>query len=236
MSNLGSTAVENAPDMFAGRLSGLDYVTSDEKLQLDTSIAEKVLPFARAGSLLTELVIYGNWRQDHKYSQLRDGVNQQQFAIPKIRTMRQAAADSEMDIDRYSPRIVNKRALLARVIGLDELPQWELVGSGDMSLVGPRPLLKESKERFSVLAEAGGVASEEVDEWREFLNTARPGLYGKSQAMRHRRNFKEYTPDSSAKVVRADLAYKQNASKATDLKTIGFASAVTLLEGLKSVR
>ena len=199
-------------------------------------IGKAVLPFARAGSVATELAIHGSLDDSHYFKQLREGVNGTQLELPKIQTMHVPEQGKELDINRYSSRIMNKRALLARVIGLDELPQWELVAAGDMSLVGPRPLLIESKDRFSSLAEEYGMPVEEVEEWREFLGVARPGLFGKSQAMRHRRRFNEYTPAASAAIINADLSYKKNATVGIDLRTALFSATATATEGVKSIK
>lgn len=223
---------------FEGRsdLIGPAYITSEQKINLYTSVARMVLPFAKAGAAITELAIFGSLNEDHHFMQVREGAYGAELEVPKVRTMRNVAEGSDMDIDRYSPRIINKRALLARVIGLDELPQWALVASGEMSMVGPRPLLRESLDKFSKLGEEGGIATDEVEEWRDFLAFARPGLFGKSQAMKHRRGFDEYTPGASAQIITADLQYKRRASVALDIRTALFSTANNFIEGVKSLR
>jgi lipopolysaccharide/colanic/teichoic acid biosynthesis glycosyltransferase len=215
---------------------GLDYIVSDQKADLDASVARYVQPLARAAAMATELAIFGCVSEDNLFIQTREGVNGTQIELPKIRTMRAVEQDAEMDIDRYSSRIVNKRALLARVVGLDELPQWDLIASGELSMVGPRPLLRASRDKFSMLVEEAGVASEKVDEWRDFLNVAKPGLFGKSNAMKHRRNFDEYTPKASARIIDADLQYKRRASIGVDVKTVLFSVGTTLIEGVRSLK
>jgi len=222
--------------MPAEQLVGLDYIVSDQKANLDASVARYVQPLAVAGAKATEFAIFGCLSEENKFVQVREGAGGAELEIPKIRTMHDVAQGAEMDINRYSSRIVNKRALLARVIGLDELPQWNLVASGEMSMVGPRPLLRTCRDSFSRLGEEGGLPTEEVEEWRELLDIAKPGLFGKSNAMKHRRGFNEYTPTASVKIIKADLQYKNRASLGVDIRTVLFSVGTTLVEGVKSLK
>jgi undecaprenyl phosphate N,N'-diacetylbacillosamine 1-phosphate transferase len=74
------------------------------------------------------------------FSQDREGRRGEAFRIHKFRTMVVGAADgaavSSIDDDR-----VTRVGRWLRVNSLDELPQLVNVIRGDMSLVGPRPLL-----------------------------------------------------------------------------------------------
>ncbi len=81
------------------------------------------------------------------FSQLRPGLSQQPFMMLKFRTMKDAADENGEplpDAFRLSPF-----GEFLRSTSLDELPELWNVLIGDMSLVGPRPLLMEYLSRYS---------------------------------------------------------------------------------------
>ncbi|MBV8150806.1 MAG: sugar transferase, partial [Candidatus Eremiobacteraeota bacterium] len=83
------------------------------------------------------------------YKQERVGRNGQIFEILKFRTMR---VDAEREGARFAtkgdPRVTKLGRVLRRT-SLDELPQLFNVLRGDMSLVGPRPLVPEYVPRYT---------------------------------------------------------------------------------------
>ena len=81
------------------------------------------------------------------FRQPRGGRGGQRFVICKFRTMRDAcdAAGEPLPDEQRLTRF----GKLLRSLSLDELPQiWNVV-RGDMSIVGPRPLLVEYLQRYS---------------------------------------------------------------------------------------
>lgn len=81
------------------------------------------------------------------FRQMRPGLYGNPFEVLKFRTMVEAAGeDGEVlpDLNRLTPL-----GVFLRRFSLDELPQLFNVLKGDMSLVGPRPLLMEYLPLYS---------------------------------------------------------------------------------------
>lgn len=98
----------------------------------------------------------------------RDGIP---FTCYKFRTMRRDAPPNRPTADFPDAACyVTPIGRLLRKTSLDELPQLYNVLRGDMSLVGPRPLIGEERE-IHRMREAGGVYR------------VRPGMTGLAQIM-----------------------------------------------------
>jgi sugar transferase EpsL len=81
------------------------------------------------------------------FRQERAGLHGRPFAILKFRTMRAPRPD-EMSIDADRRRVTSMGRRL-RATSLDELPELWNVLRGEMSLVGPRPLLTAYLDRYT---------------------------------------------------------------------------------------
>jgi lipopolysaccharide/colanic/teichoic acid biosynthesis glycosyltransferase len=107
------------------------------------------------------------------FTQTRVGRGGRRFRILKFRTMRPAGGGRPGDVPlrqrRDDPRCTGVGRLLRRT-HLDELPQLVNVLAGDMTLIGPRPLVPE--EDAIVSAAWSG------------RHEAMPGLTGEWQVMR----------------------------------------------------
>lgn len=138
------------------------------------------------------------------FSQLRVGRSHRLFRCYKLRTMRvdaealaQQFADKELFIQRENDPRVTRVGRVLRALSIDELPQFYNVLRGDMSLIGPRPL---------VLAESNRLPSRALARY-----DVRPGLSGLAQ-LHERGNADEHQRAD------ADIFYVRNVSFMLDLK------------------
>lgn len=103
------------------------------------------------------------------FKQKRMGRNGKAFTCYKFRTMRANAPHSVPAKELLRPELyVTRVGAFLRRSSLDELPQLFNVLRGDMSLVGPRPLICEEKEVHKMRQSAG-------------IYVLRPGLTGLAQ-------------------------------------------------------
>lgn len=90
--------------------------------------------------LLAGLAIHRDSHGGVFFKQKRIGYHCQPFFVYKLRTMDSRAYDSEGRKIRDRDRVTRAGSLIRR-LSLDELPQLYNILKGDMSFVGPRPLL-----------------------------------------------------------------------------------------------
>ena len=149
--------------------------------------------------LVVILIILGAvfMRGNPFFTQARPGKNEKIFKLIKFRTM-----DNRKDKDgKLLPDDVrlNKYGRILRSTSLDELPELINILIGDMSIVGPRPLLVKYLPRYN--------------EEQRHRHDVRPGLTGYAQA--HGRNA--VTWEEKFKM---DVWYTRNISFITDVKVI----------------
>ena len=131
------------------------------------------------------------------FKQVRPGLNGKPFEMIKFRSMRDATDASGKplpDAERMTPF-----GAFLRSSSLDELPGLWSVLKGDMSLVGPRPLLMEYLPLYS------------PEQYRR--HEVRPGLSGWAQV--NGRNAISWSEK-----FKLDVWYVENASFLLDLKII----------------
>ena len=137
------------------------------------------------------------------FRQPRPGKDGRVFELVKFRTMLLPDAQRVSDADRLT-----SLGALLRATSLDELPTLWNVLKGDMSLVGPRPLLVQYLERYS------------PEQGRRL--EVRPGITGLAQ-VRGRNNL-----DWDDKFA-LDVEYVDNRSLGLDLRILWETVAVVLL-------
>jgi len=102
-----------------------------------------VLPLAALVALLL-------WLTQEKvlFRQLRPGLHGKPFTLYKFCTMTDARGDDGCLLP--DEQRITQTGALVRNLSLDELPQFWNVIKGEMSLVGPRPLLMEYLTRYTL--------------------------------------------------------------------------------------
>ena len=117
------------------------------KRALDIVVAAAVLLLALPVLLLVALAVRINLGSPVLFRQQRPGLHGRPFTMVKFRTMRDATGRDGLplpDAERLTPF-----GKLLRSTSLDELPELWNVLCGEMSLVGPRPLLMEYLDRYT---------------------------------------------------------------------------------------
>ncbi|MGN0307361.1 MAG: sugar transferase [Lachnospiraceae bacterium] len=131
------------------------------------------------------------------FRQERPGKNQKIFTLCKFRTMTDAR-DKEGDLLPDSLRLTPFGRML-RSTSLDELPELWNIFKGDMSIIGPRPLLVSYLPYYT--------------EREQKRHSVRPGLTGLAQASG--RNFLDW--DSR---LEKDVEYVENLTFSMDVRVI----------------
>jgi sugar transferase EpsL len=131
------------------------------------------------------------------FRQIRPGLGGQPFALLKFRTMRDTR-DSHGDLLPDTPRLTGFGKVLRRT-SLDELPQLLNVLRGELSLVGPRPLLVEYLPLYS--------------EQQRRRHEVKPGITGLAQVSG--RNALDWPTR-----LRLDVEYVDSCSLSLDLRIL----------------
>lgn len=149
--------------------------------------------------ILLVLIILGSFfmRGNPFFTQERPGKDEKIFKLIKFRTM-----DNRKDKDgNLLPDEIrlNKYGRFLRASSLDELPELINILKGDMSIIGPRPLLVAYLPRYN--------------EFQHHRHDVRPGLTGYAQA--HGRNAVSWEDKFAM-----DVWYTQHITFVEDVKII----------------
>ena len=171
------------------------------KRMMDIILALAALFVIAVPMLIVSLMVYIDDPGNVLFTQYRVGMGGRCFKLYKLRTMRwdtpQYMSTSEVDDpDRYITRI----GRILRRLSIDELPQLINVLKGDMSIVGPRPLISAEYEIHDLRMKYG-------------VYKIRPGLTGLAQI--HGRDMV-----APADKVRWDVRYLEEFGFWTDVKIV----------------
>ena len=101
--------------------------------------------------------------------QLRYGKNKVPFMLYKFRTMHVSApSDKSTSSFKNSGSYISKFGKIVRKLSLDELPQLINVLKGDMSIIGPRPVILKEMNLIDLREQVGA-------------NSVKPGITGWAQ-------------------------------------------------------
>ena len=146
------------------------------------------------------------------FRQERVGYKNKLFTIYKFRTMKNGMRQTKTE-DLTDEEVENDITLIGRILrklSIDELPQLLNILKGDMSFVGPRPLIPQEKE---------------IRKLREKYNvfSVRPGITGWAQV-----NGRDFISDEQKALL--DKEYVENHSLLMDIK-IMFKTVWVVLAG-----
>jgi len=150
------------------------------------------------------------------FKQLRIGKGGRPFVCYKFRTMRSDAPHNlSTEEFKNATKYITKTGAFLRKTSLDELPQLFNVLSGDMSIIGPRPLIPEENDIHEIRKKTG-------------VYDLRPGITGLAQICGRDRL-------SNSRKLECDIIYKENICFATDLKILrGTVTKILKGDGVKS--
>lgn len=150
---------------------------------------------------LTALVVYIDDPGNIFFCQKRVGRNGKLFRLYKFRTMRMETPKYMATSDVDDPnKYITRVGHVLRKLSLDEIPQLFNVLKGDMSLVGPRPLIPNEEEIHTMRHRFG-------------VYSVRPGVTGLAQI-----NGRDLV--SPADKVRWDVRYVKNFGFGIDVKIL----------------
>ena len=206
------------------KLKGVEWTTSSSKRSFDIAAATALLPIVLPVTALGAAAFTLENGMNPLFMQDRMSTDDQPLKVAKLRTMpfRQDLADGSQG---YRDARATRIGRLMRMTTLDESPQLFQVLGGQMSIVGPRPLIAGDIERtMDILSPSEQVA------WKHARLGVKPGLA--SDFGNLSRSLSPQTDDYLLARVDADHHYAETASWVTDARII----QETLLRAVRPVQ
>jgi len=126
------------------------------------------------------------------YLQQRIGLDGRRFTCLKLKSMRGSETEAEVNDKVRDAQRVTPLGLWLRNRGFDELPQvWNIL-AGEMSFVGPRPLLAKN---IHAIRDKNPDQVAVIDDWAALRQTVRPGMSGWHQVHSLGSEIIEYDTD-----------------------------------------
>lgn len=174
------------------------FYTTHGKRALDIAVSAAALGVSLPLNAVIALITYADLGHPVFFRQQRLGKNGKLFTLVKFRNMREAFDENGHPLP--GELRVTRLGKLMRRTSLDELLNFWSILKGDMSLIGPRPLVPEYADRYS------------ARHWARMA--VKPGLECPARS-------KEHAVDSYDAQFENDVWYVENVSLTTDLKLIG---------------
>jgi len=191
----------------SSNISKSKFYFSCGKRILDLALTIPALIALSPVLVVTSILVRINLGSPVLFKQIRPGLHEKLFAIFKFRTMTNTR-DAKDNLLPDKQRLTALGKFL-RKKSLDELPQLLNVIKGDMSLVGPRPLLVEYLNRYN------------PEQHRR--HDVKPGITGWAQ-INGRQDLK------LSQRIELDIWYVVNQSLLLDIKIL-FRSAIVVFHG-----
>ena len=183
--------------------------------------------------LLTIIILYLTGEKKPIFNQLRVGKNKQLFRLYKLRTMNDNGANNSGPITFHNDDRITFFGKFLRWSKIDEFPQFFNVLNGDLSFVGPRPLMPETFYKYKKSTQ-------------EIITTIRPGISGAGSVIFRNESFilKTVSKDKQEDIyINNILPYKgqleewyiDNRSFIMDLKLLIFSVLVVVYSGVKGL-
>ena len=149
--------IENAGNRLVlideNELADLQYISVSNKgyrlfkAVMDFMIALLAIVVLFVPMVLIALFVYLDDPGDIIFTQYRVGLHGKRFKLYKFRTMKMDTPKYLSTMELEDPnRYITRAGLILRKLSLDELPQLLNVLKGEMSIVGPRPLISDEYE------------------------------------------------------------------------------------------
>lgn len=203
--------------------TGIEYITGRRKRRFDI-VGSLALSAAGITPAAITAITTGILNREYPLlHQERMGANNTNITITKIKTLSaQLVAENPTACFGTDDPRATRLGKIARLSGIDELPQLYSVLKGDMSLVGPRCVRPSTLEKWREYDPTL------FDEWYDLYQVSRPGLVG-AGALERKTSDSSYE-QAVAQSLRADIRYGEHASIDEDLSILS--SVLPSLSGL----
>ncbi len=191
---------------------GTEWTLSSHKRTLDLLGMTALMPIFIPAAIAIADTIHSVDKMNPIFVQTRYGLQFEPFTFYKFRTM-------PPDVPPDTPSIGgsdNRRTVLGTKLSskhLDEMPQTINIYNGTMSMVGPRPLIRQDIERtFDILSPT------EQKDWKTSRWVSKPAVFGRFQLDNHINHYESAGDEEFIKArAYADIAYAAHASFQTDM-------------------
>jgi lipopolysaccharide/colanic/teichoic acid biosynthesis glycosyltransferase len=181
--------------------------------------------------LFTIIILYLTGEKKPVFNQLRVGKNKQLFRLYKLRTMNSNGAINSGPITLHNDDRITFLGKFLRWSKIDEFPQFFNVLNGDLSFVGPRPLMPETFYKYKKTTQ-------------KKIASIRPGITGAGSVIFRNESFILKTVSQEKQesfYIQNILPYKgqleewyiENNSFIMDLKLLIFSVLVIVYSGTK---
>ena len=171
------------------------------KRMIDIILSLTALLIIALPMLIVILIVYIDDPGNVIFTQYRVGMGGRRFKLYKLRTMRRNTPKYMLTSEVDDPnRYITRIGHILRRLSIDELPQLINVLKGDMSIVGPRPLISDEHEIHDLRMKFG-------------VYKIRPGLTGLAQ-------IRGRDMVSPADKVHWDVRYLEEFGLWTDVKIV----------------